>query len=142
MRIVIKFNSSISSLRNFTKQKELLQDPVVEAVLLMKWYASRRILIFDLLLYMLFIIGMTAVILYSTKPVREEVSVLQKEESALVDLLLDRCAFLSFSLITTFCAGMVQSWQGEVGGKWRKGTSVNTFLPLWFLPTLPGTLST
>ena len=87
---MVKFYSNISSLRNFTKQKELLQDPVVEAVLLMKWYASRRILIFDLLLYMLFIMGMTAVILYSTKQVREEVSVLQKEESALVDMVLDR----------------------------------------------------
>ena len=56
----------------------------------MKWTASRRILIFDLLLYMLFIIGMTAVILYSTKPLKEEESRLQIEEENLITMVLER----------------------------------------------------
>lgn len=78
--------------RTLTRQVSLLQEPVVEAVLLMKWYASRRILIFDLLLYALFIAGLTAVILYSTKPVAGEgPPVLQPEETALVTMVLDRC---------------------------------------------------
>ena len=76
--------------RNFTREKSLLQDPVVEAVLLMKWTASRRILIFDLLLYMLFIVGMTAVILYSTKPLKEEEGVLQVEEENLISMVLEK----------------------------------------------------
>ena len=63
---------------------------MVEAVLLMKWTASRRILIFDLLLYMLFIIGMTAVILYSTKPVKEKESSLQIEEENLITMVLEK----------------------------------------------------
>ena len=53
-------------------------------------YASRRILIFDLILYFLFILGMTSVILYSTKPVSEAQSPLQPEEQALVSMVLDR----------------------------------------------------
>ena len=56
----------------------------------MKWTASRRILIFDLLLYMLFIIGMTAVILYSTKPLKEEESPLQIEEENLITMVLEK----------------------------------------------------
>ena len=56
----------------------------------MKWYASRRILIFDLILYMLFIIGMTMVILYSTKPPSRKVTTLLPEETALVNMVLDR----------------------------------------------------
>ena len=56
----------------------------------MKWTASRRILIFDLLLYMLFIIGMTAVILYSTKPLKEEESPLQLEEENLITMVLEK----------------------------------------------------
>ena len=55
----------------------------------MKWTASRRILIFDLLLYMLFIVGMTAVILYSTKPLKEEESTLQIEEENLITMVLE-----------------------------------------------------
>lgn len=55
----------------------------------MKWTASRRILIFDLLLYMLFIVGMTAVILYSTKPLKEEESTLQIEEKNLITMVLE-----------------------------------------------------
>jgi hypothetical protein len=76
--------------RTLTKQVSLLQEPAVEAVLLMKWYASRRILIFDLLLYALFIAGLTAVILYSTKPVAGDEPVLRPEETALVTMVLDR----------------------------------------------------
>ena len=53
-------------------------------------YASRRILIFDLILYFLFILGMTSVILYSTKPLSEAQSPLQPEEQALVSMVLDR----------------------------------------------------
>ena len=56
----------------------------------MKWTASRRILIFDLLLYMLFIVGMTAVILYSTKPLKEEEGVLQVEEENLISMVLEK----------------------------------------------------
>ena len=82
--------SSLLLCRNFTREKSLLQDPVVEAVLLMKWTASRRILIFDLLLYMLFIIGMTAVILYSTTPLKEAESQLQMEEENLITMVLEK----------------------------------------------------
>ena len=56
----------------------------------MKWTASRRILIFDLLLYMLFIIGMTAVILYSTTPLKEAESQLQMEEENLITMVLEK----------------------------------------------------
>ena len=59
-------------LKNFIVNKELLKVPVVESMLKMKWYAMRRILFCDLLLYMIFIIGMTVIICNATSPKFEE----------------------------------------------------------------------
>ena len=75
-------------LRNFVTKKELLKAPIVESMLKMKWYAVRRVLFFDLILYMLFIIGMTVVICYSTLPEAQKESKLEKSELELIDLVV------------------------------------------------------
>lgn len=75
-------------LRNFVTNQELLKAPIVESMLKMKWYAVRRVLFFDLILYMMFIIGMTVVICYSTLPEAEKETKLEKSEMELVDLVV------------------------------------------------------
>jgi len=75
-------------LKNFVTEQELLKAPIIEAMLKMKWYAVRRVLFFDLILYMMFIIGMTVVICYSTLPEAENESKLEKSEMELVDLVV------------------------------------------------------
>eukprot|EP00092_Neocalanus_flemingeri_P010494 GFUD01011305.1.p1 GENE.GFUD01011305.1~~GFUD01011305.1.p1 ORF type:complete len:883 (+),score=171.29 GFUD01011305.1:93-2651(+) len=75
-------------LRSFVTKKDLLKAPIVESMLKMKCYAVRRVLLFDLILYMLFIIGMTVVICYSTFPEGQKESKLAKSEMELVDLVV------------------------------------------------------
>jgi len=75
-------------LRNFVTERDLLKAPIVESMLKMKWQAVKRVLFFDLLIYMMFIIGMTVVICYSTFPEPQKQTKLVKSELELVDLVL------------------------------------------------------
>ena len=75
-------------LRNFVTEGNLLQAPIIESMLKMKWQAVKRVLLFDLVLYMIFIIGMTIVICYSTLPEPDKKTKLEKSELELVDLVV------------------------------------------------------
>jgi len=75
-------------LRNFVTEGNLLQAPIIESMLKMKWQAVKRVLFFDLIIYMIFIIGMTVVICYSTLPEPDKKTKLEKSELELVDLVV------------------------------------------------------